>query len=102
MNKSVTLRGVLKLKVDKSKSIPLSEVRAALAAAIISGFPSVGLTRVPVASSTNALQVEEAKEIVKRFNTGAMSLGSISQETHEALAQVRARALFKLSEPSSY
>jgi glutamate synthase domain-containing protein 2 len=31
-----------------------------------------------------------------------MSLGSISQETHEALAQVRARALFKLSEPSSY
>ena len=40
VNKSVTLRGVLKLKsVDKSKSIPISEV-------------------------------EEAKEIVKRFNTG--------------------------------
>lgn len=55
MNKAVTLRGVLKLKVDRAKSIPLSEV-------------------------------EEAKEIVKRFNTGAMSLGSISQETHEALA----------------
>jgi len=35
MNKSVTLRGVLKLKVDKSKSIPLSEVRAAPAAAAI-------------------------------------------------------------------
>lgn len=55
MNKAVTLRGVLRLKVDRSKAIPLSEV-------------------------------EEAKEIVKRFNTGAMSLGSISQETHEALA----------------
>ena len=55
VNRSVTLRGVLKLKVDKSKSIPLSEV-------------------------------QEAKEIVSRFNTGAMSLGSISQETHEALA----------------
>jgi len=55
-NKSVTLRGVLKLKVDKSKSIPLD-------------------------------QVEPVKEIVKRFNTGAMSLGSISQETHETLAQ---------------
>jgi glutamate synthase (NADPH/NADH) len=55
MNKSVTLRGVLRLKVDKSKPIPLSEV-------------------------------QEAKEIVKRFNTGAMSLGSISRETHEALA----------------
>ena len=48
MNKAVTLRGVLKLKVDKSKSIPIEEV-------------------------------QEAKEIVKRFNTGAMSLGSISQ-----------------------
>lgn len=49
MNKSVTLRGVLKLMVDESKSIPISEV-------------------------------EEAKnDIVKRFNTGAMSLvGSIS------------------------
>ena len=30
-------------------------------------------------------EVEEVKEIVKRFTTGAMSLGSISQETHEAL-----------------
>lgn len=29
MNKSVTLRGVLKLKVDKSKSIPVSEVEEA-------------------------------------------------------------------------
>ena len=55
VNKSVTLRGVLRLKVDKSKSIPLAEV-------------------------------QDAKEIVKRFNTGAMSLGSISQETHESLA----------------
>ncbi|MBI2890860.1 MAG: glutamate synthase large subunit [Nitrospirae bacterium] len=31
-------------------------------------------------------QVEPAKEIVKRFATGAMSLGSISRETHETLA----------------
>jgi hypothetical protein len=31
-------------------------------------------------------EVEPAKEIVKRFCTGAMSLGSISSETHEALA----------------
>jgi glutamate synthase (NADPH) large chain len=31
-------------------------------------------------------QVEEAKEIVKRFTTGAMSFGSISQEAHETLA----------------
>jgi glutamate synthase (NADPH/NADH) large chain len=31
-------------------------------------------------------EVEPAKEIVKRFCTGAMSLGSISTEAHEALA----------------
>jgi glutamate synthase (ferredoxin) len=31
-------------------------------------------------------EVEPAKEIVKRFNTGAMSFGSISKEAHETLA----------------
>ena len=31
-------------------------------------------------------EVEPASEIVKRFATGAMSLGSISQEAHETLA----------------
>ncbi len=31
-------------------------------------------------------EVEPAKEIVKRFATGAMSFGSISRETHETLA----------------
>ncbi len=31
-------------------------------------------------------EVEPAKEIVKRFKTGAMSLGSISREAHETLA----------------
>jgi len=32
-------------------------------------------------------EVEPVKEIVKRFATGAMSLGSISQEAHETLAK---------------
>jgi glutamate synthase (NADPH/NADH) large chain/glutamate synthase (ferredoxin) len=32
-------------------------------------------------------EVESAKDIVKRFVTGAMSFGSISKETHETLAQ---------------
>lgn len=32
------------------------------------------------------LQVEPAKEIVKRFVTGAMSYGSISLEAHTTLA----------------
>src|SRR6185369_6814760 len=31
-------------------------------------------------------EVESVEEIVKRFKTGAMSYGSISQEAHEALA----------------
>src|SRR5208283_2979230 len=31
-------------------------------------------------------EVEPAKEIVKRFSTGAMSLGSISTEAHTTLA----------------
>jgi glutamate synthase (NADPH/NADH) large chain/glutamate synthase (ferredoxin) len=31
-------------------------------------------------------EVEDAKEIVKRFATGAMSLGSLSREAHETLA----------------
>ena len=31
-------------------------------------------------------EVVSATEIVKRFCTGAMSLGSISSETHESLA----------------
>lgn len=31
-------------------------------------------------------EVESVDEIVKRFKTGAMSYGSISQEAHETLA----------------
>ena len=34
----------------------------------------------------NIDEVESEKEIVKRFATGAMSLGSISTESHESLA----------------
>ena len=42
-----------------------------------------------IKSSKNAIdlsEVESEKEIVKRFATGAMSLGSISTESHESLA----------------
>lgn len=45
-----------------------------------------GLLKFKKSNSIPLDQVEPAKEIVKRFNTGAMSLGSISRETHEALA----------------
>lgn len=43
-------------------------------------FNTKGVKPVPLS------EVEPAASIVKRFNTGAMSLGSISQETHETLA----------------
>src|SRR5204863_969129 len=39
-----------------------------------------GATPIPIE------EVEPAKEIVKRFVTGAMSFGSISKEAHENLA----------------
>ena len=41
---------------------------------------------VPAAQPVPLDEVEPASEIVKRFNTGAMSYGSISQEAHECLA----------------
>ena len=44
------------------------------------------LELVPAAGPIPLEVVEPASEIVKRFNTGAMSYGSISQEAHECLA----------------
>ena len=43
-------------------------------------FDAAGRTPVPLE------EVEPVSEIVKRFNTGAMSYGSISKEAHETLA----------------
>jgi glutamate synthase domain-containing protein 2/glutamate synthase domain-containing protein 3 len=42
--------------------------------------------RVPDDGGIPLEEVESAAEIVKRFSTGAMSLGSISREAHETLA----------------
>jgi len=42
---------------------------------------------VEAARPLHLSDVEPASEIVKRFTTGAMSLGSISSESHETLAQ---------------
>jgi glutamate synthase (NADPH/NADH) large chain len=44
------------------------------------------LDLVPSAAPIPLEEVEGAAEIFKRFNTGAMSYGSISQEAHETLA----------------
>jgi len=45
-----------------------------------------GLMAFKPSKSVPLDEVEEAKEIVKRFVTGAMSFGSISAESHESLA----------------
>jgi glutamate synthase (NADPH/NADH) large chain len=45
-----------------------------------------GLLRFRPGTPIPIEQVEPASEIVKRFKTGAMSLGSISREAHETLA----------------
>ena len=46
-----------------------------------------GLIKLKYADKTIPIEeVEPAKEIVKRFTTGAMSFGSISKEAHETLA----------------
>jgi len=45
-----------------------------------------GLLRFKPSHSVPIAEVEPASEIVKRFKTGAMSLGSISREAHETLA----------------
>src|SRR6201988_277887 len=46
-----------------------------------------GLMKVkPAGKPVPIEEVEPAKEIVKRFTTGAMSFGSISKEAHETLA----------------
>ncbi len=46
----------------------------------LQGAEALGRTPVPIE------EVEPVSEIVKRFSTGAMSYGSISQEAHETLA----------------
>jgi len=42
-------------------------------------------------------EVEPAKEIVRRFVTGAMSFGSISKEAHETLAIAMNKVFYSLS-----
>ncbi|HEY8406900.1 MAG TPA: glutamate synthase large subunit [Gaiellaceae bacterium] len=50
-----------------------------------------GLLRFRKTTPLPLEEVEAASEIVKRFSTGAMSLGSISREAHETLAQAMNR-----------
>ncbi|HWX87428.1 MAG TPA: glutamate synthase-related protein, partial [Solirubrobacteraceae bacterium] len=54
--------------------------------ATLRGLLRIGLERDGSAHAIPLSEVEPAKEIVRRFCTGAMSLGSISREAHETLA----------------
>jgi glutamate synthase (ferredoxin) len=45
------------------------------------------LELVPAAEPVPLDEVEPAREILRRFSTGAMSLGALSREAHETLAQ---------------
>lgn len=87
-NRNVSLRGLLKLRTAND---------SAGSAAFLGGeddFLGMGSEGSAEGNSSQgseirAISIEEvepASEIVKRFCTGAMSLGSISEETHEALA----------------
>jgi glutamate synthase domain-containing protein 2/glutamate synthase domain-containing protein 1/glutamate synthase domain-containing protein 3 len=50
-----------------------------------------GLLRFREQDAVSLDEVEPASEIVKRFSTGAMSLGSLSREAHETLARAMNR-----------
>ena len=54
--------------------------------ATLRGLLEVGAGQGPRGEAIPLEEVEPAKEIVRRFCTGAMSLGSISREAHETLA----------------
>src|SRR6185437_12215618 len=54
--------------------------------ATLRGLIEIGAGDGPRGEPIPLEEVEPAKEIVRRFCTGAMSLGSISREAHETLA----------------
>ncbi len=72
-----TKRGDYKMFKEYSREIDREDLFVNLRSLLGFRFPKKG---VPLS------QVESVDEIVKRFKTGAMSYGSISQEAHETLA----------------
>ncbi len=72
--RKATLRGLLRIGGESEGSLPDDGQPDA------SDGQGSGPRAIPLE------QVESAKEIVRRFCTGAMSLGSISREAHETLA----------------
>jgi glutamate synthase (NADPH/NADH) large chain/glutamate synthase (ferredoxin) len=70
--RKATLRGLLRFKTAEGADVSAEDASTSAG----------GGARKPIPLE----EVEPAKEIVRRFCTGAMSLGSISREAHETLA----------------
>ncbi len=79
--RKATLRGLLRIGVERDAAVDGVEGRTGGEGADGDAGGAVGqVGAIPLD------EVEPAKEIVRRFCTGAMSLGSISREAHETLA----------------
>ena len=72
-------------RTSSTRSRGQRRVRAPLDAARADAVPRAADGGIPLD------EVEPASEIVKRFSTGAMSLGSLSREAHETLAMAMNR-----------
>ena len=84
-----TLRGLLgfvEAVPDASLAKPASASRSEEADAERGSASEASGMHSPPPRPLPLEQVEPAKQIVKRFRTGAMSLGSLSREAHETLA----------------
>jgi glutamate synthase (NADPH/NADH) large chain/glutamate synthase (ferredoxin) len=73
--RKATLRGLLRIGGERAPGAGAAGGEAGEEGAGEAGATAIALS-----------EVEPAKEIVRRFCTGAMSLGSISREAHETLA----------------
>ncbi|GMV39831.1 MAG: glutamate synthase [Myxococcales bacterium] len=79
--------GLLQHAVRKGSYAQFKRYTAAVNAESAAGLTLRGLLElVPAGDPVPLAEVEPASAIVKRFKTGAMSLGAISPEAHEVLA----------------
>ncbi len=82
--RKATLRGLLRIGGEADRALADEPGDGASSGA--EGVPATGDRASGARTAIPLEQVEPAKEIVRRFCTGAMSLGSISREAHETLA----------------
>jgi glutamate synthase (NADPH/NADH) large chain/glutamate synthase (ferredoxin) len=78
--RKATLRGLLRIGPEAGGPLSAQPDGEGAGERATDGEGATAAPRIPLD------QVEPAKEIVRRFCTGAMSLGSISREAHETLA----------------